>query len=248
MLARPDRAGYRLRKFVGRNRLAVAASAAVVFAVLAGVTVALWQRQVAGEDAARADTVKAFVLAIIAQADPAATRETRDADLTLLTTAEQRLSREISVHPALALELRLAIARAYRNRGEFERTRATLRQAIAEAQQSLPPDDLQLARAWIEISDWQMLESERVGSALDRAIETARKLGDRGTELLIDGLQKRAGRRFRSGSQADGMIDVREAYDIAVRRLGAGHPARLGATAALSNVLTEMRLLANASH
>ena len=192
VLARPDRAVYRLRKFVGRNRVAVVASAAVVFAVLAGGTVALWQRKVAGEDAARADTVKAFVLAIIAQADPAATRETRDADLTLLTTAEQRLSREISVHPALALELRLAIARAYRNRGEFERTRATLRQAIADAQQSLPPDDLQLARAWIEISDWQMLESERVGSALDRAIETARKLGDRGTELLIDGLQKRA--------------------------------------------------------
>ena len=237
VLARPDRAGYRLRKFAGRNRVAVVASAAVVFALLAGATVALWQHKVAGEDAARADTVKAFVLAIVAQADPAATRETRDADLTLLTTAEQRLSREISVHPALALELRLAIARAYRNRGEFERTRATLRQAIAEAQQSLPPDDLQLARAWIEISDWQMLESERVGSALDRAIETARKLGDRGTELLIDGLQKRAGRRFRSGSPADGMIDVRDAYDIAVRRLAAGHPARLGATAALSNRL-----------
>ena len=43
VLARRDSVGYRLRKFVGRNRLAVGAAVAVVCAVLAGVTVALWQ-------------------------------------------------------------------------------------------------------------------------------------------------------------------------------------------------------------
>ena len=43
VLARPDSRGYRLRKFVEHNRIAVAAAMAVLVAVLGGVTVALWQ-------------------------------------------------------------------------------------------------------------------------------------------------------------------------------------------------------------
>ena len=54
VLARRDSAGYRLRKFVGRNRLAVGAAVAVVFAVLAGVTVSLWQVSVATRERDRA--------------------------------------------------------------------------------------------------------------------------------------------------------------------------------------------------
>jgi tetratricopeptide (TPR) repeat protein len=160
--------------------------------------------------------------------------------LTLLTTAESRLARELSARPALALELRVAIAKAYRNRGEFERTRSTLRQAIAEAEQALPADDPRLARAWIEIADWQLLGDKDVGPALDRAIATARQMGERGAELLVDGLHKRAQRRLIwEGRLGDSLTDVREAHSIAVKHLGPGHPTTLTATARLSDWLAE---------
>ena len=43
VLARPDRAWYRVRKFVGRNKLAVGAAVAVLLAIAGGAAAALWQ-------------------------------------------------------------------------------------------------------------------------------------------------------------------------------------------------------------
>ncbi|MCE4556680.1 serine/threonine-protein kinase [Roseateles cellulosilyticus] len=47
VLARPDGAGYRLAKFVGRHRLAVGLGVALTLTVLAGSGVSLWQAHVA---------------------------------------------------------------------------------------------------------------------------------------------------------------------------------------------------------
>jgi serine/threonine-protein kinase len=43
VLARPDSAGYRLRKLLRRHRIAIGAGAAIAFAVLAGAALAVWQ-------------------------------------------------------------------------------------------------------------------------------------------------------------------------------------------------------------
>lgn len=51
--ARPDSAWYRFSKFVSRNRVGTAAAAAVLIAILAGASVALWQAREAREQAAR---------------------------------------------------------------------------------------------------------------------------------------------------------------------------------------------------
>jgi serine/threonine-protein kinase len=222
---------YRARRFVARHRSTFVAGTVTTAALLSAGGIALWQSWNASEDAARADTVRAFVLSIIAQADPAASHETRDADLTLLTTAESRLARELATHPALALELRLAIAQAYRNRGEFERARATLRGAIDEARKALPPDDLNLMRAWVRIADWQFLGRDEVTRELDATIDRARLLGRRGAQILIEGLTARAALRQWWLNRPDEAWadDVREAYEIAVRHFGAGDPLALGA-------------------
>ncbi|RZL40719.1 MAG: serine/threonine protein kinase [Rubrivivax sp.] len=54
VLARPDSAGYRLAKFVGRHRLAVGMGAALTLSVLAGSALSVWQAQVAREQERRA--------------------------------------------------------------------------------------------------------------------------------------------------------------------------------------------------
>jgi serine/threonine-protein kinase len=221
---------YRARRLVARHRMRFVAGAVTTTALLAGGGIALWQSRTASEGAARADTVRAFVLSIIAQADPAASRETRDADLTLLTTAENRLAAELATHPELALELRIAIAQAYRNRGEFERARATLRSAIDEARRSLPPDDLNLMRAWVRSADWQLNPDDQVMRHLDATIDQARPIGRRGAQILVDGLTARAGlRQYRQNRLDDAQADVREAYEVAVRHFGPGDPIALGA-------------------
>src|SRR5690606_26946294 len=52
--AQPPGPWYRLRKFAGRNRLAVAASLALLLALGAGVAATLWQAGIARQEAARA--------------------------------------------------------------------------------------------------------------------------------------------------------------------------------------------------
>ena len=71
-----------------RNRFAVGAGSAVIAALAIGLSVALWQARVARDETARATMIKDFVLSIIQQADPVASRQTKEADVALLTTAE----------------------------------------------------------------------------------------------------------------------------------------------------------------
>lgn len=59
VLARPDSFGYRARKFVGRNRMAVGAAAAVLLSLVGGLAAALWQAEVAREHARVAEAERA---------------------------------------------------------------------------------------------------------------------------------------------------------------------------------------------
>jgi len=222
---------YRTRRFLLRHRLGVMTGTVAFSALLVGGGIALWKTLAADEEAARTNAVRDFVLSIIAQADPAATRETRAADLTLLTTAENRLTQELVRRPELTLELRLAIANAYRNRGEFNRASETLRLAINEARTALPADDLNLMRAWVRIADSQLSNDEEVKRELDATIDRARLLGRGGARLLVEGLSARAQLRKREGVREEGLADVREAHAVAVRHFGPGSPLALDAAA-----------------
>ena len=55
VLARPDSWGYRAGKFIARNRLPVGAGAAVLTALVGGFAAAMWQADVARNEAGRAD-------------------------------------------------------------------------------------------------------------------------------------------------------------------------------------------------
>lgn len=69
--------GYRLRKFIRRNRVPVAALTIVMASLVAGLTVALWQADVAREaaaearaEASKATAVTQFLQEVLSQADP----------------------------------------------------------------------------------------------------------------------------------------------------------------------------------
>jgi serine/threonine-protein kinase len=234
---------YRARRFLARHRFRVIAGTAAIVLLLAGSAAVLRQRHLAGEDAARAETVKAFVLSIIAEADPSATGETKEADLALLTTTERRLAHQLGKQPELALELRLAIAKAYRNRGEFARARETLRQAIDEASKVLPASDPRLARAWIEGAEWHVTERVEIEPEFDRAIQTTRELGRDGAELAVEGLWLRARRLNILGRTQDAETDLRESHALAIKYFGEGDPKTLRATLRLLRVQDDDRLL-----
>ena len=136
------------------------------------MSVALWQASVARSEAARATTIKDFVLSIIQQADPVASRQTREADIAMLATAESRIERELESQPELALQMRRAIGEAYATAASTDApgkcsARASSRRALA-----LPPDNLELLGAFVQMADEYVIDSREAKADLESGDHT----------------------------------------------------------------------------
>ena len=70
MQARPDSLGYRARKFVLRHRAATGAAMAILAAVAAGTSAAVWQARRASAEQRRAEEVKDYLAGIFREASP----------------------------------------------------------------------------------------------------------------------------------------------------------------------------------
>ncbi len=144
--ARPDTFGYRSAKFLRRNRLGVAAAAAVLLSLVSGVVATSWQAsraraqsRIAAEqrDRARAaaqqsEHVTAFLIDLFEGSDP----NSRTGALTarqILDRGIERVERDLSDEPAIQGELMLIMAQVSLNLGEYDRAEELLDGALARA-------------------------------------------------------------------------------------------------------------------
>lgn len=132
VIALPPSRLHSLRKFVARNRLAVAASAAAVLALVAVSVVAVLQAQRATRsaaeaqaEAAKANATKDFLLSTYASADPT-TRGGHDATAKeLLIEAEKQLDAKLKGQPELQTEVLGTVERVWDLLGDSARSQAT---------------------------------------------------------------------------------------------------------------------------
>ena len=144
VLARPDSRGYRLRKFVERNRIAVAAGAAVFVAVLGGATIALWQAREAQQqariariEAQTASSVQNFLEGFFRassgdQADPMKARQRTAQEL--LDEGSARIETELDDAPAAKLRVLKTLAEMNMGMGRYERVTQLLEQRVTLAE------------------------------------------------------------------------------------------------------------------
>ena len=247
--AQPDSRAYRLRKFVQRNTLPVAAGSAVLIALGIGLGVALWQANeartqadVARNQAERATALNTFVLSLIQQADPNASQSSKAADLAMLSSIEQRIDAEFKGSADQLVQLRVTVGDAYLERGKAAAARRVYRRAIAEAETTLPANHLGLLKARVAGAHHIVADDEALQS-IDATIEMLRQAGPAGIEPLIDALLARvaSARTFgrRPGMTWDSLYaDSREAHDLAGRHFGAGSARQLRTAQTLSQTLT----------
>jgi eukaryotic-like serine/threonine-protein kinase len=164
--ARPSSAAYRVRKFVARNRGAVAAAAAVAFTLLAATVFSGWQavrareaeaaadadRRVAVAEARRADDeaavareVNAFLQDLLRQADivhtPGAAGGHKHLSVReMLDRAAARIDGRFVGQERTEAELRKTLGKAYLSLGEYERAETHFRRALTLRQQLHGPD------------------------------------------------------------------------------------------------------------
>jgi len=120
VLAHPDRAAYRLKKFVGRNRLAVGATAAVAVAILAGGALSVAEKM-------RTDEVRAFMASVKPGVDLEAA-ERAFAEAHAPGTGAARAARDPK-----AIETRFTFGRALAEAGQLERGIAEMLRAEGDA-------------------------------------------------------------------------------------------------------------------
>lgn len=116
VLARPDSAWYRIRRFSARNKAAVAAVGAVIVALATGTSVALWQAHRAEAQAARATATKDFLVSLFRASDPRVAQDKPRKDLTakqLLDIGSARIEKDFASQPELQIELLGMTAQIY---------------------------------------------------------------------------------------------------------------------------------------
>ena len=241
--AQPDSRAYRLKKFISRNTLPVAAGSAVMVALIAGAGVALWQASEARDQAQRATALNTFVLSLIRQADPNASAQTKAADVAMLNAIEQRIDAEFKGSPDQLLQLRVTVGDAYQNRGENAAARRVFQRAVDEATPHLPKDHLPLLRARVVASDFNLIVSVKTANDLAQAIDILRTKGADGAGILIDALliQNMLGRRFHIPERMSLELmkaSLQEMHELATRYFGAGSRERLKVVELMAFLMT----------
>ncbi len=156
--ARPDHYGYRMRKFMSRHRVSVAAVAVGLLALVAGLCLSIWQTHVArlaglraAAEAQRAERVKSFLISVFRQSDPdvgdGATLTARE----LLERGAATVETDLAGEPLTEADLLEAVARIEDNLGLSVPALAHGRRALALRLSILPPTDGRVGLAHVTL-------------------------------------------------------------------------------------------------
>jgi serine/threonine-protein kinase len=135
VLARPDTAGYRLRKFLLRHRTGVVAT--VVVLLMLGTLVTFYTLRLAEErdrarlEAEKADQVASYLQDIFVVADPSMTQGETVTARELLEEGARRIERELADQPGVQAEMMDVMGKVYQRMGLYPQAEPLLKQALA---------------------------------------------------------------------------------------------------------------------
>ncbi len=164
--AQPASLGYRARKFVARNTLAVGAVAGVLAALIIGTSVALWQAREAHRQAASAAAVKDFLITLfeansLEQADAARRRQLTAGQL--LEEGAVRVAGAFQDQPELKLELQGVVGRLMHDVALTDQALALRTERVAGLTQRGAPA-AERARALSDLADTLAQKGDLTGA------------------------------------------------------------------------------------
>jgi serine/threonine-protein kinase len=225
--ARTDAAGYRLRKFVARNRLAVTAAAAAAIALVGGSGLALWQAREARAQQARADlearharTAERIANANTVLADFLANDLGQQRSTTELESQFERAAAMVRAQygddPLLRAHLLAGVAGRYRRIGNFAQWRTLA--AEAESAASAAGDTLLAAQLACHRAR-DLAQSGAIAAArtsIDAAVASLEQHGARPSSTLITCLADASAIARLAGAGARAVATAERIRDIEV--------------------------------
>ncbi|KGM55030.1 hypothetical protein N799_07495 [Lysobacter arseniciresistens ZS79] len=141
--ARSQSLNYRVAKYIGRHRWALATGTLTALVLTASLGVVAWQAREAVREAARAQAMQDFMVGVFERAS--GTRDGQPLDLRqLLATAVERGDRELARQPRTLAELLGVIARLRTGLGDYDEARALLARQARLIEGTDVPTSLQL--------------------------------------------------------------------------------------------------------
>ena len=145
--ARSDTVGYRVSKFVRRNRWGVAAAALIFFSLVGGLAATAWQAREAMEErdraraeAAKAERINQFLQDMLASADPYGEGGRDVTVLEVIDRASTQLDTALTDQPDVRAAALTTLGTTYLNLGRLAEAEEHLREALAIRQASLGPE------------------------------------------------------------------------------------------------------------
>ncbi len=231
VLAQPDSLGYRMRKFIVRNGVAVGTAAALLLTLIGGAGAALWQARIAIAERQRAEDVKNFVAAIFREASPydgSGTQALSAVDL--LKQADKRLDASLAGQAEARIELSNMIGESLLALGDVDAAEPVITRSVAEAGRSLRAEHAQTLRGLLLQSQVHRLRgrAQEARADLDLALPTLRehaaKADSESTTALATALAHRTLTAIDIGAYAEAEQFAREGAALASARLGERDP------------------------
>jgi serine/threonine-protein kinase len=152
--ARPDAIGYRLHKFLTRNRDAVLAAGALA-AIVVGVTIFFTvrlaiARNAALAEAARTQRIQQFMTNLFQGGDESAGPADNLRVVTLLDRGVQQ-ARSLDADPAVQAELYATLGKIYEQLGQLDQADSLLNSALDERKKLYGPDNSDVAESLVAL-------------------------------------------------------------------------------------------------
>lgn len=223
VIARPDTAAYRLRKYVRRHRLGVAAAAACCTLLALGLAGTLWQAEQAEREADRATAMSGFLRELFTAVDPDEVRGRTVTARELLDTGAARID-GLDADPDVRTDALTTLGELYFALGEFGRAETMYRQAGREAIAAFGPDDsrlhvVQARLAYLLTDIGRHAEAEAL---LDKLATVDRSNADEA--VLAQVMDALAHLRYVQGRHAEALELRRELLALNTRLHGARSP------------------------
>jgi serine/threonine-protein kinase len=240
VLAQPDSAGYRLRTFLRRHRLAVGAGASVALALVGGVAVATWQAQRARAEQQRAEQVAAFIGTVFKEANPYQQGTGRPlTGAELLRLAKDRLLAAPPADVGTRVELLTLLGTSLHALEDLPTAGSVLEQAARDAAAGLGDEHARTLRARLRQADVLRVQEKNAEAIalLDTLLPALRRQRAAHPADLVAALRSRADAEFRVGLAATTEPLFSEAFEVVRAHLKEDDPEHLALLALHVRVL-----------
>ncbi|MBX3690606.1 serine/threonine-protein kinase [Dokdonella sp.] len=237
--ARPDSARYRFGKFVRRHRLGVFAAAAVLLALLGGLGAALWQagvaraavvradaeRDVAHQQAERAERVKEFVLTLFREQDPMGRARAKARTIPeLIRDGIAEVDVGLAGDPLLQAELLRDLGQIQASLGDTKAGTATLERAWKQQVDLVGADDVAAIQAQAAYAAALLdVESAKAEPLLREAVAKLAGALGRDHEKVVAAEAALVRIATLNGRHDEALALARHGLDVAERTHGKGH-------------------------